>query len=92
MAQVKVQLPSLLVSLLRISRTQRVSANTLDEALSRLCEETPGLAVHLFDESGALREHVLCFINDTNSRDIDPSGVLLRDDDIITILQAVSGG
>lgn len=92
MATVSVRMPSLLTSLLGIPKTAQVSGHSLHEAIENLCERWPALAVHLFDESGALREHVLCFVNDTNTRDVEASEYSLRDGDVITILQAVSGG
>ncbi len=48
--------------------------------------------MHLFDETGDFRQHVLCFHNRTNTRWLPPAGVALEAGDTITILQAVSGG
>jgi molybdopterin converting factor small subunit len=92
MATVYLKLPSLLTSLLKVPRSSRLSGSTLEDALADLRNVSPGLAIHLFDESGAFREHVLCFVNETNSRDIDASKHILAEGDVITILQAVSGG
>lgn len=92
MARVSVRLPSLLTSLLDVPRTTDVSADTLSEALEELCRIHPSLEVHLFDESGAFRQHVLCFVNETRSRRSNASKRRLREGDAITILQAVSGG
>lgn len=92
MASVSVRLPSLLSSLLGAPRTVKVSGESLREAMDDLCRKWPSLSVHLFDESGAFREHVLCFVNETNARGIEASKYSLSDGDVITILQAVSGG
>ena len=92
MATVSLYLPSLLTSLLKVPKSSTISGSTLEDALADLCNMSPALGIHLFDESGAFREHVLCFVNETNSRDIDASKHVLRDGDVITILQAVSGG
>lgn len=92
MASVSVRLPSLLTSLLSVPKSLTVTGQSLQEALDDLCKQWPPLAVHLFDESGAFREHVLCFVNDTNTRNIDASNYALKDGDVITVLQAVSGG
>jgi len=92
MATVSVRMPSLLTSLLGIPKTVQVSGDSLQQAIEDLCGRWPSLAVHLFDESGAFREHVLCFVNDTNTRDVGASEYFLGDGDVITILQAVSGG
>jgi molybdopterin converting factor small subunit len=48
--------------------------------------------VHLCDESGRFRQHVLCFLNDINTRWLEEKSPSLQDGDCITILQAVSGG
>jgi molybdopterin converting factor small subunit len=92
MATVSVRMPSLLTSLLSVPKTIQVSGDSLRQAIEDLCARWPSLAVHLFDESGDFREHVLCFVNDTNTRDVEASEYLLSDGDVITILQAVSGG
>lgn len=92
MANVAVRLPSLLTSLLDLPRSIQVAGETLDEALGELCRRHPSLTVHLFDESGELREHVLCFVNETNSQEVDASRASLEEGDELTILQAVSGG
>ncbi|HEY5564741.1 MAG TPA: MoaD/ThiS family protein [Rhodothermia bacterium] len=85
-------MPSLLTSLLGIPKTVQVSGDSVYQAIEDLCVRWPSLAVHLFDESGSFREHVLCFVNDTNTRDVEASEYFLGDGDVITILQAVSGG
>lgn len=92
MASISIRLPSLLTSLLGVPGSVNVSADTLQEAVDSLCENWPSLRVHLFDESGLLREHVLCFLNDTNTSGVEASNIALRDGDAITFLQAVSGG
>jgi molybdopterin converting factor small subunit len=52
----------------------------------------PALRVHLCDESGKFRPHVLCFLNEVNTRWLDGADPRLQQGDRITILQAVSGG
>jgi len=92
MANVTVELPSMLLSLLDAEPTITLEAETLGEALARLAEHTPALRVHLYDERGDLREHVLCFHNQRNTRWMESLEVALADGDTITIIQAVSGG
>ncbi len=91
MPEVTVELPGLLEQMVNV-RTVRVEGDTLMGALRALVARHPALDVHLFDEGGSFREHVLCFHNDTNTRWLDSPDVPLRDGDTITILQAVSGG
>ncbi len=89
---VTVELPSLLDHVVNGSRSIAVEADSLRGALEALIERHPGLAVHLFDETGEFRQHVLCFHNQTNTRWLPSADVPLEAGDTITILQAVSGG
>lgn len=91
MARVTVELPSLLRNVLGRG-TLSVEGDTLQQALEDAYAQLPGLRVHLCDESGAFRRHVLCFVNETNTRWLNGTDPQLRDGDCITILQAVSGG
>ena len=51
----------------------------------------PGLANHLFDASGVMRPHVLCFVDDSADR-LESDGADIRDGSEIRFVQAVSGG
>ena len=92
MARVTIDLPSLLQPMVGGRGSIPLDAETLEEALKGLLREHPELRVHLYQESGAFREHVLCFHNETNTRWMEDLSVTLSDGDTITILQAVSGG
>ncbi|HEX6211451.1 MAG TPA: MoaD/ThiS family protein [Methylomirabilota bacterium] len=91
MPRVTIDLPSLLARVTG-EQTLAVEADTLREALEQAFVQVPTLRGHLFDESGTFRRHVLCFLNDVNSRWLDTLDRPLKDGDCITILQAVSGG
>ncbi|HEY8549662.1 MAG TPA: MoaD/ThiS family protein [Vicinamibacterales bacterium] len=91
MARVTLELPSLLESVLA-RRELEIEGQTLQDALEDAYAQLPGLRVHLVDESGRFRQHVLCFVNGTSTRWLDGADPQLRDGDRITILQAVSGG
>ncbi len=92
MPNVTVDLPSLLVHLTDGRVSVPVEAASLRDALADLVRRCPSLEVHLFDETGGLRQHVLCFHNGTNSRWLDSMQVPIAEGDTITIIQAVSGG
>ncbi len=92
MVSVTVLLPSLLVDLTGCAGSVSIDAATLGEALDRLVAIHPALAVHMFDEKGGFRQHVLCFHNDENTRWRRDLSAPLADGDTIRILQAVSGG
>ncbi len=92
MLQVTVALPSLLAGIVDGARTLKVEADTLAGALDELVRQYPALKVHLFDESGAFRPHVLCFHNEQSTRWLGSLDRPLAAGDVITIMQAVSGG
>lgn len=92
MASVTVHLPSLLVDATGCAPELPIEAVTLADALERLMELHPTLRVHLFDEKGRFREHVLCFHNEDNTRWRRDLSARLADGDTIRIMQAVSGG
>ena len=92
MPQVTVQLPSILGRIIDEPRAIPIEADSLGGALRALVDRHPALGVHLFDETGNLRQHVLCFHNQTNTRWLHSIEAPLTKGDTITILQAVSGG
>jgi molybdopterin converting factor small subunit len=91
MARVQLELPLLLGDVVP-QRSIAVEGNTVQEALEDAYRQLPTLRVHLCDESGRFRQHVLCFLNDVNTRWLDTEQQRLKDGDCLTILQAVSGG
>jgi molybdopterin converting factor small subunit len=90
-ANVTIELPSMLGNVLGGVRRLEASGDTWQHALEDAFRKLPALKVHVCDETGALRRHVLCFVNDVNTRFGD-APASLRDGDRITIMQAVSGG
>lgn len=92
MPTVRVELPGLLADLLDHQRALTLSADTIANAFARIRHDHPRLALHVFDESGQLREHVLCFWNGTNTRWLDELDHPLCPGDTLLFMQAVSGG
>ena len=92
MPRVTVTLPSLLAGVVGGARTLAVQAETLAGALDELVRRYPALKVHLFDESGGFRPHVLCFHNEESTRWLGSLDRPLAAGDVVTIMQAVSGG
>ena len=69
-----------------------LSATSVREALETLERQHPNLHRSICDETGAVRRHVNVFVNSRNMRDLNGLDTLLTDGNIVTILQAVSGG
>ena len=89
MSRVDVEIPRMLAAITAGDRVTSVDARTVAGALEALCCRYPELAIHVFDESGALRPHLVVFVNGALH---PPSGAPVGDGDLVTVLQAVSGG
>lgn len=90
--QVAVAIPMLLGNATGGTREVTVAGATLQQCIDDLLDKYPLLRVHLFDEPGKLRKHVLILYNDQNTRWLDTLDIPVSAGDKITILQAVSGG
>jgi len=62
---------------------------TLHEVLLDLDRQFPGIRFRMVDEHGALRRHMKVFVNDDATRDLATE---LDERDVLTIMQALSGG
>ncbi len=68
-----------------------VDGTTMGDALDDLLDQEPALRVHLFNEAGALRPHVMCFVDGAPTRLEDPRQSVAPTSTIVFV-QAVSGG
>ena len=71
---------------------EAASVRTVGEALLQLERSQPSVYRAVCDETGAVRQHVGVFVNDTHIRDRDGLDTALTTGDTLTILPAVSGG
>lgn len=88
---VNLELPSILRTVAGWKRLE-VSGRTIGEALEAAFDRTPVLRHHLTLDSGELRPHVLCVLNNAT---LPREGLLttpLAEGDEILIHQAISGG
>lgn len=90
--QIEVTLPSLLRDSVGGRDPVLASGATLAEALDDLLAQHPLLRIHLYDEQGRLRPHVLVYLNSENIAWLDSPDAPLRPGDQVHVLQAVSGG
>lgn len=88
MAQVAVTIPRMLADLIGEARSFELEGSSVAAVLDELTQRHPQLAVHLFDEIGAVRRHVSVFHNERQAELASPT----TDGDRVVILQAVSGG
>jgi len=69
-----------------------VDAETVRDALEALAAEHPSLSRHLFDEHGALREHVNTFVNEHEARALEGLDTRLKEGDEVAIVPSIAGG
>ena len=86
-----VRLPAVLEPAIGKVRSVDVEGDTLGAVVDALMESYPSLRVHLLDEAGRLRTHVLCFVDGHTTRLEHPEMKVGKATEI-RFLQAVSGG
>jgi molybdopterin converting factor small subunit len=89
MAAVEVTIPSMLATLVGGDRRFVVEADDLAQVISAVFDRHPELRVHVLDEDGGLRPHVMLFHSGRAVRTLEGPVV---EGDTVTVLQAVSGG
>lgn len=89
---VPIALPALLAPFIGGVTEVTVQASSIQEALDKLLLAQPKLRVHLYDQDGAQRQHVLILYNGQSIRWFPSLDAPLSAGDSITILQLVSGG
>ena len=73
-------------------RACAVSGHTVREALEALFAEFPTLRGYVTDERGALRHHVVAFVNGVAVQDKRALGEAVPADGEVYLAQALSGG
>lgn len=92
MANIPVELPSLLRPYVNGAATITVEADTLAGALAYLSTEYPTLRGYLFDDGGELRQHVLVFLNDQNVRWLSDRNCPVQEGDRLIVVPSIAGG
>lgn len=92
MTSVTVRLPAMLAAVGDGRTIIPVDADTVRGALEAVFEVLPQLRVHLFDESRQVRPHVAIFHRGRRVGDSPGLAAALSTGDVVTVLQAVSGG
>lgn len=90
--EVDVFLPTLLHSSAGGESAVTIRGRTLADALDDLRARHPLLRVHLWEEGGRLRRHVVLFYNGQSVGTMKSLDVPLRPGDQLQVVQAVSGG
>ncbi|MDX1514667.1 MAG: MoaD/ThiS family protein [Gammaproteobacteria bacterium] len=72
--------------------TLTVSGETLSDALEQVFEANPRLRSYVLDDQGALRKHMVIFVDGAPARDRARLSDAVRGDSEIFVMQALSGG
>ncbi len=70
----------------------RVEAATVGDALRAVFEKLPTLRGYVLDDQGALRQHVVIFVDGTAITDRRHLTEALRPESEVFVMQALSGG
>ena len=85
----KVYIPDALRSYTGDRRTVAAQGATLASLVLDLDRQFPGIRFRMINEQDAIRRHMRIFVNGDEARTLD---VKLDDTDVISIVQALSGG
>ena len=88
---VEVRIPTILRPYTGGEKLVTAQGSSLQELVSDLDANYPGIGERLLDESG-LRRFVNVYLNDEDVRFLDGLNTAVADQDTITILPAVAGG
>ena len=69
-----------------------VDGTTVAEALDRYFDASPRARGYVLDEQGAVRQHMIIFLNGRPVTDRAGLSDALQSDDVIDVMQALSGG
>ncbi|MFP3944810.1 MAG: MoaD/ThiS family protein [Alphaproteobacteria bacterium] len=87
-----VHLPPVLAAVTGGARRFEARGGTVRAVLEDLAASMPGLGLHLFDEAGALRPHIVCIHRDVVVRAHQAAKHEVRPGDEITLTNALAGG
>ena len=64
----------------------------IDECLQLLCLSYPEMQDRIFDKDGVVRRFINIFKNDDDVRFLQQGETIIQENDVISILPAISGG
>jgi sulfur-carrier protein len=85
----RVRIPTPLRSYTAQAQWVDAAGATVGAVLDDLDCQYPGIRFRVIDEQGAIRKHMRIYRNDEPVAGLDEA---LRDDDVLTLMQALSGG
>lgn len=89
---VHIQLPPILRAVAGGARMLEADGNSIAAALSDLAKNHPALALHFFDEAGAIRGNIVFLHAGAMIRAKEAGARRLKDGDEVVITNALAGG
>ncbi len=91
-AMVEVRVASLLRELVRGASTVQAQGETVRQLLEDLDSQFPGSKERMINERGKLNGHIIVYLNKEDIRSLEELETPLKDGDVVSILEALSGG
>ena len=89
---ITVRIPTPLQKLTGNQAEVAVEGSTVDDIISSLDRQYPGLKGRLCDEQGKLRRFVNVYVNEEDIRFLEGPETKLKDGDELSIIPAIAGG
>jgi molybdopterin synthase sulfur carrier subunit len=89
---VKVRIPTPLQKLTTEKAEVQIKASNIQELISELERNYPGMKDRLCDEKGKIRRFVNVYLNEEDIRFLKQEETVLKDGDEISIVPAIAGG
>jgi len=89
---IRIQLPPLLRAVTGGQRVLEAQGSSIAAALADLAKQHPPLALHFFDEAGAIRPNIVFLHAGTMIRAKEAGARQLKDGDEVVITNALAGG
>ena len=89
---VRVQLPPILRHVMAGERWLEADGNSVAAVLADLGRRHPSLALHFFDEQGAVRHNIVCIHEGTLVRAREAAAYQIKSGDELILTNALAGG
>lgn len=89
---IRVQLPPVLRAVSGGMRTLEAQGSTIAAVLTDIAKKYPPLALHFFDEAGAIRHNIVFLHGGAMIRAKEAAARQLKDGDDVVITNALAGG
>ena len=92
MTNVRVRFPAVLRAATNGARDVEATGSTIREALDDAANRIPALKLHLFDEAGRVRHHIICIHDESVVRGPEMASHRVHPGDEIILANAFAGG